>query len=111
MLVRLRQLTAWLEAQWRSGALTAALHIQMEVRPYLQAVPYVLAAILVGLVAVIYSAAFSGSVAFVQNVEMKHPYWLLVSSPLCFAFACYLVQRFAPQAAGTGIPQVSRALA
>jgi hypothetical protein len=82
MLSKLKQLIAWLQAQWRSGAWQATLLLQLEVRPYLQAVPYVLAAILVGFVAVLYSALFSGSVGIVQKLHAEHPYLLLVTSPL-----------------------------
>ncbi len=106
----LRQVVAWLQAQWRSGAWKTTLLLQLEIRPYLQAVPYVLAAILVGVVAVLYSSLFSSAVQFMQRLEREQPYLLLVTSPICFALASVLVTRFAPNAGGTGVPQVGRAL-
>lgn len=110
MLERLRQVLAWAKAQKVSGAWRSALSIQLEIRPYLQAVPYVLAAVFVGFLAVLYSAAFSGAIVLVQRLQAAHPYWLLILSPLFFALACYLVQRFAPHAEGTGIPKVNLAI-
>ncbi len=111
MFEKLRRLYDWGGTQWRSGAWRATLLLQLELRPTLQAVPYVLAAILVGFVAVIYSALFSGAVVLVQKLHADHPYLLFVTSPLFFALASYVVTRFAPNAGGTGVPQVGRALA
>ncbi len=111
MLNRVKQAIAWLEDQWRTGAWRATLSLQLEVSPYLQAVPYVLAAILVGFVAVVYSAAFTGSVTVMQKLHVDHPYAGFFLSPFCFVFSAYLVQRFAPAAGGTGIPRVAASLA
>lgn len=110
MFVRVKQVVRWVQDQIRTGAWRATLSLQLEVSPYLQAVPYVLAAIFVGFVAVAYSAAFSGAVGVMQKLHGEHPYLLFFTSPFCFVAAAFIVERFAPNAGGTGIPQVSRAL-
>lgn len=101
---------AWLKEQWRSGAWRNFLLLQLEVKPYLQAVPYLLAAVLVGIWASAYSSAFTLSIGWIQHFEARHPYWLLVLAPLAMAFAAALVHWYAPAAGGTGVPRVSHAL-
>jgi len=86
------------------------LELQLELRPYLQGVPYWTAAAVVGLVAVIYSNAFSGSIALAKLVYATNPYLLFITSPLCFLLATWLVEKFAPTAGGTGVPKVTKAL-
>lgn len=82
-----------------------------ELRPYLQGIPYWLAAALVGLVAVLYSGTFTGGIALSQKLFHTHPYLLFITSPICFVLGTWLVERFAPPAGGTGVPQVIKALA
>lgn len=93
-----------------SGRLRESLHLQLELRPYLEDVPYWTAAALMGLVAVVYSSAFTGSIQFALWVRQEHPYFLFILTPACLAFSAWLVETYAKEAAGTGIPQVHRAL-
>ena len=85
------------------------LHVLRE-RPYLQGIPYWTAACLVGLVAVVYSGAFSACIQMARAVHQDHPYWLFLVSPVCFFMATWVVEKFAPQAGGTGVPRVIHAL-
>lgn len=84
--------------------------VQLELRPYLQGVPYWTGAAFVGLLAVLYSASFSGAIATAQRFFALNPYYLYITSPICFLLATWLVEKFAPPAGGTGIPQVVHAL-
>jgi H+/Cl- antiporter ClcA len=80
-------------------------------RPYLQGVPYWLAAALVGIWAVVYSGAFARCIEMVTALYAQNPYYLFLTSPLCFFLSVWIVEKYAPTASGTGIPQVTQALA
>lgn len=79
-------------------------------RPYLQGIPYWTAASAVGLLAVIYSGLFSSSIEMASYILKYHPYWLFIISPVCFFLATWVVEKFAPNAGGIGIPKVIQAL-
>ena len=85
------------------------LHLLRE-RPFLQGIPYWTAGCVVGLVAVIYSGAFSWCIQSARSVYEHHPYWLFLLSPACFFLATWVVEKFAPAAGGTGVPRVIHAL-
>ena len=107
MLARVRTL-------WRklgSPEVRRILRSEVEVRPYLQGVPYWAAAAVVGLVAVLYSGAFGAGIGLVNSVFHRDPRILFVTSPVCFVLASWLVVRFAPAAGGTGVPAVIQAVA
>jgi H+/Cl- antiporter ClcA len=76
----------------------------------LQAVPFWIASIITGLVAVLYAHLFSwaeeASLFFIHH----HGWWLLIITPVCFIVAWWMVVRFAPFARGSGIPQVIAAV-
>jgi H+/Cl- antiporter ClcA len=76
----------------------------------LQAIPFWIASILTGLIAVLYTRLFVEA----ENVTtyiFKHYVWLLfIVSPVCFIIAWWLVKRFAPYSKGSGIPQVMAAI-
>lgn len=86
------------------------LTLQTEVRPHLQGLPYWAGAALVGLVAVIYSGLFTSCIQATHSLFSRYPEALFVTSPICFLLATWLVERFAPAAGGTGVPQVIHAL-
>ncbi|MCA9506991.1 MAG: chloride channel protein [Myxococcales bacterium] len=79
-------------------------------RPVLQVVPYWLAATLVGLLAVLYANVFDLCCSIVLEIFSSNQYLLLALSPVCFFLAWFLVKKFAPHAAGSGIPQVMAAI-
>lgn len=78
--------------------------------PYLESIPYWIAAGAVGLIAVLYTEAFEWVVGVARSVFEREPTLLFVWSPACFLLASWLVKRFAPAAGGSGVPQVARAL-
>lgn len=77
----------------------------------LQAVVYWLAATAAGLVAVLYAEFVELATNFSQTLIVTRPWVLFVTGPLFFVLARWLVVRFAPAAAGSGIPHVMAASA
>ncbi len=76
----------------------------------LQAIPFWIASLITGLIAVFYSRLFS----FLENETLAiihHQLWkLFILTPVCFVAAWYLVKRFSSYAGGSGIPQVMAAI-
>ena len=72
----------------------------------LQAIPFWIASLLAGLVAVLYTKLFSLAEKGTSYIVL-HYFWLLfIVTPLCFVLAWWIVFRFSPNAKGSGIPQV-----
>src|SRR3954468_16155670 len=73
---------------------------------FMQGLPYWTASLIAGLLAVLYAKLFS----WVEegNIYLLHNYkWsLLIIAPICFVLGWWTVQRFAPFARGSGIPQI-----
>lgn len=79
-------------------------------RNILQAIPFWIASLITGLVAVAYARLFSWA-EHGSAWLMKHfSYGFFVVTPLCFLLAWWLVVRYAPYARGSGIPQVIAAI-
>lgn len=72
----------------------------------LQAIPFWLASILTGLVAVIYAKLFSFAEQGTKYVLSKYNWSLLIITPLCFIVAWFIVTKFSKNSKGSGIPQV-----
>ena len=70
----------------------------------------VTAAFVSGLVAVGYAHVFKIVERFFVGVILTHPLWLLGVTPACFLLGWWTVNRFAPWAGGSGIPQVMAAM-
>lgn len=109
-MLKLRQLVADLRARIREIKWMELMSLQLELRPSLRAVPYWVAAVLVGMVAVIYSASFSAVILMTQRLSSTHPYYFLALAPLAMVLSSWCVARFAPAAGGTGVPQVTAAI-
>ncbi len=72
----------------------------------LQAIPFWIASLLTGLLAVLFAKLF-GYAEQGTHYILKHNAWFLfVVTPLCFIVAWWVVIKFAPYARGSGIPQV-----
>lgn len=72
----------------------------------MQAIPFWIASLLVGLIAVGYAVLFSGSEKLAFSVFEHYPVLMFINTPLCFLASAALVKWVAPYAKGSGIPQV-----
>jgi H+/Cl- antiporter ClcA len=72
----------------------------------LQTLAFVLSAFIAGLVAVAYANLFKIFESFYHQISTDHPYWIWFLTPLCLLAGWAMVYFFAPEAAGSGIPQV-----
>ena len=76
----------------------------------LQAIPFWIASLVAGLLAVAYSAAFSYFESRTFNVLQYHSWGIFILSPVCFLIAWWLVVKYGPYARTSGIPQVRAAI-
>jgi len=76
----------------------------------LQAIPFWIASVITGLVAVLYTRLFVAAESITTFVFNQHAWMLFILAPACFILAWWLVHRFAPYARGSGIPQVMAAI-
>ena len=72
----------------------------------LQAIPFWIASVITGLIAVLYAKIFGwGELLLFKIIHWKS--WLIfIITPFAFVLSWWLVDRFAPYAKGSGIPQV-----
>ena len=75
-----------------------------------QQLPYWIASLITGLVAVLYAKLFVWAEMLSLNVAHKTGWLLFIITPVCFVFAWWLVKQFAKNARGSGIPQVMAAI-
>lgn len=73
---------------------------------HLQTLAFVASAFLASLVAVGYAGLFKIFEGFYHQVSTEHPYWIWFWTPLCLLAGWAVVHFFAPEAVGSGIPQV-----
>jgi H+/Cl- antiporter ClcA len=76
----------------------------------LQALPFWVASLLTGLVAVGYTKLFGYAENTLQGILHWHQWSIFILAPVCFFLAWSIVQMFAPAARGSGIPQVMAAI-
>ena len=76
----------------------------------LQAIPFWIASLIAGLVAVSYSTAFSFLESKSYFIIHNHAWFIFILTPVCFVTAWWLVVQFAPYAKTSGIPQVMAAV-
>ena len=76
----------------------------------LQAIPFWVASLLTGLIAVLYTKLFSYAERGTLYVVTHHSWWLFIVTPVCFLLSWWMVKRFAPYSRGSGIPQVMAAI-
>ncbi|HEY1870330.1 MAG TPA: chloride channel protein, partial [Chitinophagaceae bacterium] len=72
----------------------------------LQAIPFWVASLLTGLIAILYNRLFSYAERGTAYIVGHHFGWLFFITPVCFVLAWWFVIRYAPYARGSGIPQV-----
>jgi H+/Cl- antiporter ClcA len=72
----------------------------------LQAVPFWIASLITGLVAVGYTRLFALAEKGTGFLLSQHLWWLFIIAPVSFFLAWWVVDRFSPYAKGSGIPQV-----
>ncbi len=72
----------------------------------LQAIPFWVASLLTGLVAVVYARLFALAEKGTASIVHSHLWLLFLVTPVCYVLAWWVVQQFAPYARGSGIPQV-----
>src|SRR5580658_6994376 len=76
----------------------------------LQAIPFWIASLLTGLVAVGYTRLFALAEKGTAFIVHWHFWVLFLITPACFVLAWWVVRRFAPYSRGSGIPQVMAAI-
>ena len=79
-------------------------------RSILQAIPFWIASLITSFVAIFYAKSFEIAENFSAAIYQYEPWLLFIISPVCFISSWYIVKRFAPNAAGSGIPQVMAAV-
>jgi H+/Cl- antiporter ClcA len=72
----------------------------------LQAIPFWVASLVTGLMAVLYTRLFALAEKGTTYIIHLHFWLLFILSPLCFLTAWWVVRRFAPYSRGSGIPQI-----
>ena len=72
----------------------------------LQALPFWIASLITGLIAVLYSRLFSFAEYLSSNIFHYHSWLFLITTPICFVAAWWIVKAWAVNARGSGIPQV-----
>ncbi|MCC7440672.1 MAG: chloride channel protein [Bdellovibrionales bacterium] len=76
----------------------------------IEQIPLWAAAFLTGAIAVGYSEVFGVAEGWIARLAARHPEQLYVITPLCFLVGWLLVRVLAPEARGSGIPQVIAAI-
>ncbi|MBX7240863.1 MAG: chloride channel protein [Bacteroidia bacterium] len=80
------------------------------IRKTLQTMPYWIASVVVGFVAVAYARIFHYVEIFNVYWMKKYPVFVFFVTPFCFLVGWWVVRKFAPYAKGSGIPQVMASL-
>lgn len=84
--------------------------IEHFVRKFSADLPYWIAALLTGVVAVGYAQLMVLTEKFALWILSQNSWLLLITAPVCFILSWFIVYRYAPEAKGSGIPQVMVAI-
>ncbi|HEY4209564.1 MAG TPA: chloride channel protein, partial [Puia sp.] len=76
----------------------------------LQAIPFWVASLITGLIAVLYARLFALAEKGTSYILHIHLWLFFIITPACFLTAWWVVRRWAPYARGSGIPQVMAAI-
>ncbi|RYZ48708.1 MAG: chloride channel protein, partial [Chitinophagaceae bacterium] len=100
-----------MQALWSKIKFVVDLLFPQQIRnSMLQAVPFWIASLLTGLVAVTYTKIFGYAETLLSKILQWNHWAIFVLAPLCFILAWLVVRLFAPNAKGSGIPQVMAAI-
>lgn len=73
---------------------------------FLQALPFWVASLVTGIIAVFYAQLFSYAEQLSRYIRHEWSWWVFIITPFCFLLSWYIVKKMAPFARGSGIPQV-----
>lgn len=76
----------------------------------LQALPFWIASLVTGLVAVLYTRLFTWAEAGAHSLYSQYDWSFFIITPFCFLLSWWVVKTYAPFARGSGIPQVMAAV-
>lgn len=76
----------------------------------LQAIPFWIGSVITGFFAVMYAKIFSWGEGLLHFILDWHDWMIFVIAPIGFVLSWWLVKEFAPNAKGSGIPQVMAAV-
>ncbi len=76
----------------------------------LQAIPFWVASLITGLIAVFYSKIFALAEQLSLYIFHQASWAIFITAPICFVIAWIVIIKFSPYAKGSGIPQVMAAI-
>ncbi|MCU7613812.1 chloride channel protein [Chryseobacterium sp. GMJ5] len=76
----------------------------------LQAIPFWIGSVITGFFAVMYAKIFSWGEELLEFIMKWHDWTIFIMAPIGFVLSWWLVKEFAPNAKGSGIPQVMAAV-
>lgn len=76
----------------------------------LQALPFWVASLIAGLIAVGFTSVFAMAEDAMRYIFSIHHWYIFILTPVCFLIGWWVVQRFAPNARGSGVPQIMAAI-
>ncbi|MBV7441265.1 chloride channel protein [Weeksellaceae bacterium TAE3-ERU29] len=76
----------------------------------LQAIPFWVGAVIVGLFAILYTQLFNYAEVLLRGILSWHKWLIFILMPVSFLTAWWLVKKYSPYAKGSGIPQVMAAV-
>ncbi|MDR6404329.1 MULTISPECIES: chloride channel protein [Chryseobacterium] len=76
----------------------------------LQAIPFWIGSVITGFFAVMYAKIFAWGENLLHFIMNWHAWMIFIVAPVCFVVSWWLVKEFAPNAKGSGIPQVMAAV-
>ncbi len=76
----------------------------------LQAIPFWIGSVITGFVAVMYAKLFAWGENLLHFILNWHAWMIFIIAPIGFVLSWWLVKEFAPNAKGSGIPQVMAAV-
>lgn len=76
----------------------------------LQAIPFWIGSVITGFIAVLYAKLFAWGESLLHFILNWHDWMIFIMAPVGFVLSWWLVKEFAPNAKGSGIPQVIAAV-